>query len=86
VAAFLQQSNAAMGHDVEAQLGKITAPTQITFGRHDQVTSKRFADRMKSGIRNSELVVFEECSHAPIYENVAEFNGKTLEFLKRHAG
>lgn len=86
VAAFLQQSNAAMGHDAEAQLGKITAPTQITFGRCDRVTSTRFADRMKNGIRNSELVVFEGCSHAPIYENVAEFNGKTLEFLKRHAG
>ncbi len=58
VAAFLQQSNAVLGHDVEAQLGRITAPTQITFGRHDQVTSTRFADRMKSGIRDSELLVF----------------------------
>jgi pimeloyl-ACP methyl ester carboxylesterase len=39
---------------------------------------------LKNGIRKSEIVVFEGCSHAPIYENVAEFNGKTLEFLKRH--
>src|SRR5258708_6844225 len=75
-----------MAHDAEAQLGKITAPTQITFGRHDQVTSTRFADGMKKNIRNSELVVFEGCAHAPIYENVAEFNEKTLQFLKRHAG
>ncbi len=86
VASFLQQSNAAMGHDAEAQLGRITAPTQITFGRHDQVTSTRFADRMKGTIRNSELLVFEGSAHAPIYENVAEFNEKTLPFLKRHAG
>src|SRR5258708_31318394 len=86
VGAFLQQANAVMAHDAEAALGKITAPTQITFGRHDQVTSTRFADGMKKNIRHSELVVFEGCAHAPIYENVAEFNEKTLQFLKRHAG
>ena len=28
-------------------------------------------------------MVFENCSHAPIYENVAEFNAKTLAFLQR---
>jgi hypothetical protein len=30
--------------------------------------------------------VFEDCAHAPIYENVAAFNSKTLEFLNRHTG
>ena len=40
----------------------------------------------KDGIRESALVIFEDCSHAPIYENVAEFNGKTLAFLQRHVG
>lgn len=84
--AFLQQSNAVTAHDVEAQLGRISAPTQITFGRHDLLTSTRFANRMKGGIRGSELKVFEECSHAPIYENVEEFNQTTLAFLQRHAG
>jgi len=83
---FLRQSNAVIGHDVEKQLPQITAPTQITFGRHDIVTSTRFADRMTIAIRNSELVVFENCSHAPMYENVEEFNAKTLQFLRRQAG
>jgi hypothetical protein len=41
---------------------------------------------MKTGIRKSEVVFFETCSHAPIYENVSEFNQKTLAFLKRNAG
>ncbi len=85
VASFMQQSNAVMAHDAEAQLSRITAPTLITFGRHDIATSTRFADRMKGGIRNSELLIFEGCAHAPIYENVAEFNDKTLQFLKRHS-
>jgi pimeloyl-ACP methyl ester carboxylesterase len=85
LAAFLQQSNAAIAHDVSTQLGRITAPTQITFGRHDVVTSTRFADRMTSAIRGSELLIFEGCSHAPIYEKVEEFNQRTLAFLTRHA-
>ena len=65
---------------------RIKAPTQITFGRHDLVCSPRFADAMKSGIKGSELLVFETCAHAAIYESVAEFNEKTLAFLSRQAG
>lgn len=85
VASFMQQSNAVIAHDAEAVLNRITAPTLITFGRQDIATSVRFADRMKGRIRNSELMILEGCSHAPIYEKVEEFNQKTLAFLQRHA-
>jgi pimeloyl-ACP methyl ester carboxylesterase len=84
--AFMRQSNAVIAHDALSQLGKITAPTQITFGRHDIVTSTRFADPLKSGIKGSELTVFETCAHAAIYETVADFNERTLAFLRRHLG
>jgi pimeloyl-ACP methyl ester carboxylesterase len=83
---FILQSNAVIAHDVEAHLGRIIAPTQITLGRHDLLTSTRFADRLQSGIRNSELLVFDGCAHAAIYENAAEFNQQTLAFMQRHAG
>lgn len=83
--AFMRQSNAVIAHDALAQLGKIAAPTQITFGRHDLVTSTRFAGPLKNEIKGSEVVVFETCAHAPIYESVAEFNEKTLGFLRAHA-
>lgn len=83
VDAFIQQSNAVIAHDAQAQLANIKAPTQITFGRHDQLTSLRFSEPLTSGIKNSELTIFETCSHAPIYESVEEFNSKTLEFLTR---
>ena len=84
--AFMRQSNAVIAHDAEAQLAKIKAPTQITFGRYDMVTSTRFADQMKNNIRGSEVVVFEGCAHAPIYEKVDEFNQTTLKFLQQHSG
>jgi pimeloyl-ACP methyl ester carboxylesterase len=84
--AFIRQSDAVIAHDAEARLGSIRAPTLITYGRHDTVTSMRFADPLKNGIRGSELHVFEDCSHAPLYENVPAFNETTLTFLRRHAG
>jgi 3-oxoadipate enol-lactonase len=86
VEAFLRQSAAVIGHDASGVLGSIQAPTLLTFGRHDMVTSTRFAGPLTDAIAGSELVVFEDCSHAPIYENVAEFNAQTLAFLRRQAG
>jgi pimeloyl-ACP methyl ester carboxylesterase len=86
VDAFLRQSNAVISHDAAAQLRQVQAPTQLTFGRHDSVTSTRFAGPLTSGIKDAELVVFEDCSHAPIYENVEDFNQRTLAFLTRNVG
>jgi pimeloyl-ACP methyl ester carboxylesterase len=85
VDAFLRQSDAVIGHDATSVLGQIQAPTQITFGRHDAVTSTRFTAPLTSAIKDAELVIFEDCSHAPIYENVADFNAKTMDFLIRHS-
>jgi hypothetical protein len=55
-------------HDALGQLGKVAAPTQITFGRHDTVTSTRFAEPLRVGVKKSEDHVFEDCAHAVIYE------------------
>ncbi len=82
----MRQSNAVIGHDALGQLGKIDAPTQITFGGHDIVTSTRFAEPFRSGIKNSEILVFEDCAHTAIYETVSDFNEKTLRFLDAHVG
>ena len=37
-------------------------------GSRDQLTSTRFADQPKHGIRNAELHVFDGCAHAALYE------------------
>ena len=86
VDAFIRQSGAVLAHDATAALGSIQAPTLITFGRHDLVTSTRFAAALSEGIANSEVLVFEDCSHAPIYEITDEFNRRTLDFLRRQSG
>jgi 3-oxoadipate enol-lactonase len=83
VDAFLRQSEAVLTHDARQALGSIQAPTLLTYGRHDLVTSTRFAGPIREAIPGSELIVFEDCAHAPIYENVEEFNQRTLAFLQR---
>jgi 3-oxoadipate enol-lactonase len=86
VDAFLRQSEAVLTHDARAVLGDIKAPTLLTFGRHDVVTSTRFAQPIRSAIPGTELIVFEDSAHTAIYENPDEFNQQTLAFLQRHAG
>jgi pimeloyl-ACP methyl ester carboxylesterase len=85
VEAFMQQSNAVLTHDVEPHLNKIKAPTLITFGIYDLITSVRYAEPMQKSIPNTELIVFENASHGPIYEIPDEFNQKTLTFLQKHS-
>jgi pimeloyl-ACP methyl ester carboxylesterase len=82
--AFLDQSEAALAHDVSAVLGKIDVPTLITLGGRDLVCSTRFAEPLTSGIAGSELVVFDHLSHAGLHEDPETFNTTTLEFLLRH--
>jgi pimeloyl-ACP methyl ester carboxylesterase len=81
--AFLAQSEAALAHDASAILGDIEAPALITFGGRDLVCSTRFAEPLERGIRRSELVVFEDLSHAGLHEDPETFNRVTLDFLLR---
>src|ERR671936_2815225 len=60
VEAFLRQTEAVLSHDAESQLARITAPTLVTFGRFDLITSTRFADALTGNIKNADLHVFEE--------------------------
>jgi pimeloyl-ACP methyl ester carboxylesterase len=58
-------------------------PTLLTFGAHDLVTSTRFADTLCRGIAASELVVFDDLSHAGLHQDPEAFNRATLDFLVR---
>jgi pimeloyl-ACP methyl ester carboxylesterase len=75
-----------LAHDAASALAQIEAPTLITFGAHDLVTSTRFAEPLTTGIADSELVVFDHLSHAGLHEDPDAFNGATVEFLLRHTG
>jgi pimeloyl-ACP methyl ester carboxylesterase len=86
VHAFLQQAHAVQTHDVDDQLARIDCPTLITFGCQDAVTPPSFAQSIGARIAGSELVPFEDCSHAALYQNVQAFNERTRAFLSSHSG
>jgi pimeloyl-ACP methyl ester carboxylesterase len=80
---FVAQLDAVVAHDASPALAEIRAPTLITFGARDLVCSTRFAERLQGGIAGSELVVFEQLSHAGLHEDPEAFNRATLDFLLR---
>jgi pimeloyl-ACP methyl ester carboxylesterase len=84
--AFIWQSDAVLAHDATAVLGEIHAPTLVTFGAHDLVTSTRFAEPLRSAVAGSELIVFEHLSHGGLHEDPDAFNRATLDFLLRRRG
>jgi 3-oxoadipate enol-lactonase len=83
VDAFVAQLDAVVAHDASAVLSAIDVPTLITFGARDLFSSTRFAEPLKSGIAQSELVVFDHLSHAGLHEDPETFNRATLDFLLR---
>jgi pimeloyl-ACP methyl ester carboxylesterase len=83
VDAFLAQTDGVIAHDASAALREIDVPTLITFGARDLACSTRFAEPLNSAIAGSELVVFEQLSHAGLHEDPETFNRATLDFLLR---
>lgn len=81
VADFLEHSTAVIRHDALNALAKVKAPTQISFGSADVVTSTRFAEPFAAALPHARIEIFEGCSHAPFLEDVDSFNRRTLEFL-----
>lgn len=66
-----------------ADLHRITCPSLITVGRHDEITPA-CALRMKQNLPGAELVVFPNSSHMPFYEEPAAYDAALLAFLGRH--
>ena len=63
------------------RLGEIKKPTLIVWGKQDGLLPVADAETFNKGIAGSELVIFDQCGHAPQVEKAADFNKKVLEFL-----
>ncbi len=66
------------------RLGDVTTPTQIIWGRHDQLIDVSCAAVQHAGIKESELVIFEDVGHIPMIEKPAETARHHLAFLAKH--
>jgi len=63
------------------RLGEIKKPTLIIWGKQDGLIPVSDAALFNKGIAGSQLIIFENCGHAPQVEKAADFNREVLKFL-----
>ena len=67
--------------DITGRLGEIDVPTMITTGAHDEFTPVQ-AQTLNAGIKNSELVSFEDASHMQFAERPVRYREVVAGFLE----
>lgn len=81
---FWQIVGDAQERALNGELDKVMTPTQIIWGRHDRLIDVSCATVQHNGIKDSELVIFEDAGHVPMIEKPAEAARQNLAFLAKH--
>jgi abhydrolase domain-containing protein 6 len=66
------------------QLGKVTVPTLIIWGRHDKLIDVSCVAVLEAGIAGSASHIFEHVAHVPMIEDPKATAEVQREFLARH--
>jgi pimeloyl-ACP methyl ester carboxylesterase len=82
--AFQAQCDACSGHDAFDRLAQIEAPALLTVGDADIFTPLRLSAEMHERMPHSELLVFPSRGHIHHWEELEQFNARTLAFLLDH--
>ncbi len=64
-------------------LGRITVPTLVVVGEHDEVTPPRTSQRLAQGIAGARYVEIPAAGHLANQEQPEAFNESVVEFLER---
>jgi non-heme chloroperoxidase len=67
--------------DFVEDFGRISAPTLIIWGAHDNFCPRRDQDVLLAAIRGSRLVVYEEAGHAAHWDEPEHFAADLAEFV-----
>lgn len=59
----------------------ITSPTLLIWGRNDWIVPLKYGERMHNEMKNSRLIVYDNCGHIPFLENRDEFLNQVKSFL-----
>ena len=62
-------------------LGRVKVPTRIVWGRQDRLVPLECGELYNKAIPGSDLVVIDNCGHAPELEKTDEFVKAALDFL-----
>jgi pimeloyl-ACP methyl ester carboxylesterase len=81
---FKQLIDDVQNRPLNDRLGDVRMPTQIIWGRQDRLVDVSCATVQHDGIKDSELVIFEDVGHLPMIEAPAETARHHLAFLAKH--
>lgn len=78
-------AKSAIRHNMESSLHEIKTPTLLIWGNQDNITPPFVGEDFHKHITNSELHLIENCGHAPMMEQPAQFNSLLRDFLSRNS-
>ena len=67
----------------DAEVARITVPTAIVLGDHDEMITRAHTDHMVSVIPGSELVILKDASHFAMLQAPEEYNAAVRAFLDK---
>jgi abhydrolase domain-containing protein 6 len=71
------------GRDLlEHDLDRITSPTWVAWGRHDQIISATAAQAWADGIPDCQLTIYDDLGHMPMLEAPGRVAADYLAFLE----
>jgi pimeloyl-ACP methyl ester carboxylesterase len=76
-------AKSAIRNNLGEELNAIQQPTLLLWGNNDIITPPFVAREFQKLIPNSELHFIDQCGHAPMMEQPAEFNAVLHKFLKK---
>jgi len=65
-----------------ARLGRLTMPTLIVWGDHDQIAGHADQQLLRQAIRGSKLFCYEDTGHSPHWEQPQRFADDLLAFVR----
>ena len=66
---------------LDNRLSAIKQPTLVIWGKEDGLLPLSDGERFQKEIAGAQLVVFDQCGHAPMVEKALDFNAALLKFL-----
>ena len=69
---------------IQAEVGRIRAPTLVIQGANDEFATPAHAEGIAQAIPGAELWLIPDAGHAPQFQIPEQFNARVLDFLSRH--
>lgn len=81
--AVIYAARSAIKNNVESRLQEIKAPVLLIWGEEDTITPSFVGEKFHKLLPNSELIMLQECGHAPMMEHPTIFNQHLRNFLNQ---